>query len=283
MSKGVNIKSDAKITGAGFPKLVLDKMMPQKGGALVLLDLSNTSVDQPASLPTATKIPNLAHKQALAMIGSGDAASVAAIVTNVTNGTTGKVEITGKKGIHTITSASGSGAAFRAELPTAVRQYMVNNLNHRFYHALSYRVTRASANADYTRLGIHGVSSFTANYKVVVRKSDFRPSNSQAPTRFFTATSDPAGNRDGAGLHFFDLAEEGYSGTIPANASQLLAYLDVTVGLSEIEYFWYIEDLTVSERTVEQARAAVYGAHLEIHGLGGKFENDTFTDPATIA
>jgi hypothetical protein len=52
---------------------------------------------------------------------------------------------------------------------------------------------------------------------------------------------------------------------------------------SRIFYGFYLEDLTVSGRTYQDVDALDLQAYNIAFGTGGRYYNDTYTDPATIA
>lgn len=277
------------IPGANFAALPVLRNDPVLSpGSLFMLDPTHGAGAWPAGVPAnAALMPNIALKEALALIPGKTAAQLSGPVVNNGSlaGTKGKMERSGKGGMHGIVSPTNAltrSDAFTVQFPADIKAYMKANVNNRFYLSAWERVTRlpgvGSAFSILSANGTFGIGLTTSGSThfggtilnaTVANVTGNRFVNVEAKPAATLAT-DPdtspdnhlaynIGNRGG------DAASYGKTG-------------------SRILYRVYLEDLTVSGRTFAEVKAldqAEYTKH--VLTAGGRYYGDTFTDPATIA
>lgn len=281
---GIMFRSGVNITGTGHPKLYADRRMSE--GSLLLIDLANTSLDQPNTIASGMKLPNIAWKNALAMIGSGSLDTLSPSLTNVMSPAQGGVELTQNKGIHTITSNTGqtSTVSMDITLPDLIKTYLLAHPTHKFYFGLQYKVTRKFTTADdFTRLHIGNISANTQNYLFLNRRTAINPLPNGNRLGLRVHPNDVQADRWEVGDRFLSCAVSNFTGTLPATIANLIARYKVYPGSgSEILYTLYIEDLTFSSRTYEQVDIMEYQMFLENIADGNRFQSDVFTNPSTL-
>jgi len=288
-----------------IPYAVSDKTIPilrddliLAPGSLMLLDTSNGSQSQPAVIPAGLStglLPNIAWKECAAVLGTGDAASLAFSAYNNLSGTNGKFEITSKKGLHSLISQVNHTATSQnssVRIPLAIRNYIAANPTHKYYVSTWVRQTRSFVTGiDFGVLVMN--FSTTGNYNVLQSPSQVRIQGQSAALEYRDAlavndlnpqirnkainalTGTPGGNGN---------SDLGFS--LFANGGGLNAYGSVSVlnkCPSMIMYRAYIEDLTVSGRTYATVDAIDKQMYDAAFAVGGKFYGDSFTDPTTIA
>lgn len=238
-------------------------------GSLYLVDSSFKSWRFPgweAGIPTT--VPNLVD------------GSIVTIQNNVVGGV---VERTSKGALHVAPPRNANQTMFLAMQSQAVYDYVVANKGHAFYMASSARVTRNAtivnpAGATGRWLGWIGTSG-TERGSIHAANSDMTvmspyqeagtPTNRQAGTNLVTT-----------GVQLIDGEVTWTSDIGTSLAVSMFHGLNAAgAGSSHIQYFDYVEDLTVSGRTYAQAHAAVQAYHTAIHGVGGAFNGDTWTTP----
>jgi len=241
-----------------------------RAGSLVLFDPSKLT-----TLPTVnTSVLNVAWVEAAANIGSGDINSLALpITTQVANMPGGFLEFTEKKGLHMsvlLGSTGGNGIVW--VFPDLIKQYLLDNPTNDYYFSMWVRNTRLNTTATYQKYRVTNSVEATDNNLFIFETTTTRPSSVHTPT--LGNAEIPSINH--LGISFRDVGTPGWKGTVPSNISNLIARL--TIGSeSTIMYDFYAEDLTVSNRSYEQAHAQVYGLYQAAFATGGKFHNDTFT------
>lgn len=278
-----------------LPKLYADAVMGN--GALYLVDFSHPGgYDFGAATPVeGTLLPNVAWETAAALIGAGDRNTLSSTAKMNLSATEGKVEFTGKKGLHIITSQVNNGTngkRFRVDLPAPIKTYIYNNINTRqFYVSVWGRVTRVTPNAvgfPAANIILATAGTPTANQLTVFEHAKTRPESGVKLLGQRNTTYNTVGTP-----YFRNVGVNGYTGTLGAEATVDMywkngpdgAYgnFEINKSASMIFYRIYIEDLTASGRTYAQADVADYALYQAAFAVGGRFNGDTFTDPATLA
>lgn len=254
----------------------------ESAGSLMLVEPNHPASQWAAGVPAdSTVLPNVLLPKAQGMIPAGTSTSLGALVVNsgTLAGTKGKMERTGKGGLHVILSptvATTKSDAFIITPQQAIWDYMRANLTHVFYLSLWHRITRpgtpTSGNVMFAALNTYTrFFSSTGGTRPAV--------NTIGPA--FRSGAQATSNTGTVG-HFFgeDALFEG------GNGSNQNATAGVTLGknASHVFYRAYLEDLTVSGRdyaTVDALDYALYTA--QVLTPGGRYYGDTIpTDPATI-
>lgn len=246
-------------------------------------------------------VPNLAETEARALIASGDLSPKFFLSGDLNDGVRGKIERTGKGGLHVIVSQSvdmTGNHGLDIELPDAIMQYLVDNSGHNYYFSQWRKLTRAalitSPDAAKTLAYIAKDNSGTGYLMLTHTSSQLRP-----------ASSDQLGTRNAKGLNALgtnyvnvagksnDLAPSiasypsgagkrsiAQAGVIPVQNT----YSPIRKALqSWVFYRFYIEDLTVSGRSYAEVDAIDYALwQQQVESPGGKYYGDTHTDPATL-
>lgn len=270
-------------------KLYPDAIM--NPGSLYLVDFSNPKGYDGGNTPPAngTLIPNLAWETAKNMIGSGDRTSLSS--TAAVNFTAGEsiIEFTSKKGLHVITSQAALAAyhTFLAAIPAPIKSYILANTSHRFYYSVWARNTRLALTGTTAFCGFGNTAGFTTNHHAIFQRDNTQPTGGN-----LVGTRNTAFNA--LGNFFRNVGVQGFTGTPAAVGSTegfwkvgsggAYATFEVNKAPSMILYRpLYIEDLTVSGRSYAEADAADFALYTAAFGAGGRFNGDTFTDPATLA
>jgi len=294
------IKLPEAVTDLTMSKLYVDGIMSK--GSLYLMDLSHSlGYDNGVTAPiNGTLIPNIAWEAATDIIGSGDRNSLSSLMNSSINGTTGKLEVTGKKGLHSIFSQTAhlSQHFIKIPVPLAIRTQMYSNPSHRYYFSTWRRRTRAvvtSNPSNYAHVGL-GFTN-TSNYFLLDYWHSDLYFNPASPA---TQNKGQRGMIAGNALETFikNNAFEGSVGSPTVTTSDLNWYFfangsggiasfnandAVNKAPSMILYRTYLEDLTISGRTYAEVDALDKVMYDAAFAVGGKFHGDTFTAPATIA
>lgn len=279
-------------------------------GSLVLIDPAHPADPWAAGTPAdADTVPNIAWKEAAAVIGSGTQSSLKGLVTKPSQftGSVGTLERSGKGGLHVIMSASGSygtGKGIGVRPPLGVSDWIVAHPTHSYYLSVWQKVTRFT-NGSETVAGIslNSTPSAESNSLVCIGGGDTynQPSGgTRIGYRRSRAEWRPSGD---AGLNppfadpvFANIAVTQYSGTPNITGSTAQAMMKMfsagacqpfntnTSGQgwrSAVLWSAYLEDLTVSGRsyaTVDGLDFAEYTK--QCLTTGGRYYGDTYTTPA---
>lgn len=287
-----------------LPTLYADAILAP--GSLVLIDFNHSASDLAAGVPaTGAVIPNLAWEQAAAAHGSGSETDWGMIYTETmvkTAGADGTVERTGKGGLHVIMSQAtsqanrgvyiGSGASGATPL---ISQYLRTNWNHAYYFSQWQRITRVglAPGGD-----VIYPNDFTIHNRAVNPNINHFLLRGDKVASYGTGLeqrNDPA-LPEGLGNVYRSLAVTGGTGTTPAAAGDVMAALasigqlpanfgaiGVNKSRSAVIYRAYLEDLTVSGRTVAEVDAIDHALWQAAFGTGGRFADDTFTAASSYA
>lgn len=269
-----------------LPILKSDPML--NAGSLALFEPMHPIEQWAAGVPgSGATIKNLAAKFATPLLGSTIDGTF--INGGFTDATSGKIERTAKGGVHGIVSqAKDAGphtsTAAGLTLPVALWDYVAAHPTNDYYISFWAQTTRGAVSGKFPVMALLSEGSTTANYLYVVQNST-RPSATNDAASFIGGR----GNINDPGPIVRNVGVSQVSGVMnPAAATKAREfgwgrYRGSASGhFSWIFYRFYMEDLTVSGRTYAQADAADLTLKSQAFGAGGRYANDTFTDPATI-
>jgi hypothetical protein len=294
---GLKLVIPTTFTDLTLPILRDDPVL--SAGTLMMLEPNHPARPLAAGMPANnTLVPNIAHKELNAILGGtynvGDLDPK--IVYTGLAGTKGKMERSGKGGIHGIVSqavALGSTDGAQTQMFAVLNNYIKANYAHSYYFSFWDRMTRINTGSlGTTGAGTEGVigSSTAAAQQLMM----------QVGTTLLNGSGVQAGSRVGAnavGPRFGNLALTGPLNSFDAPAATLGALWGAWSGSynsavlasrnnnwpSFVFYRFTIEDLTVSGRTYAQADAADFAEYTkQVLTAGGRYYGDTFTDPTTI-
>jgi hypothetical protein len=257
-------------------------------------------------------VPNLAWKQAQALIGSGTQSSLAALVARsaAITGSLGLLERSSKGGLHLLLSAAtapSGGQGFAIRPPQGAVDWMVANPNHAYYFSVFMKRTRfgnafgnilgASLNAApsdtevFASIAPDGTSPTTSGKRTGYRRTRtyWRPAQDAAVTPPFSQAI------------MANVGISGYTGT-PAitgataqaqmklfGGGRLGPFADVVAGMpSSLLWSAHWVDLTAAGLTYADMDAIEYAEfqkqclNAAVGGVGGRYFGDTYSDPATI-
>lgn len=281
---GLKLQLPDAVTDTSLPKLYADPIMSE--GSLYLMDLTKSIGDSGEMLVHNGRINNVA-------------ASVASVITGVDESllhgrndyanvspTSAIFEITTKKGLHGIISKANAGDDGRwvGYLPDAIKTWLLPKYaTKKIYTSIWGRVTRVSdtANSAIFQIGANS-SNYTTIYYALSGNA-----NSELGTRVDPTPPGSLGN-------FIRNSATGDAvGTIPS----IIADFDMWAKIgpfgawdtfeegksySMIIYRMYVEDLDVSGRTYAEVDALDNALYTTAFASGGKFFDDTFTDPSVL-
>lgn len=287
------------VNPSGAALAEVDPILPTEG-ALVLLDPSHPYEQWAAGVPTAPGstrvVPNVAYDQAKALIPSGDTTTLGATLSYgasfLNDGETTLIERSGGGGLHVVfsqTNPSDADTNALLTLGSALRSYVLTNKAHSFYAAFWGRITRPHV-AYTTGTPLH--SYMNAAHTMA---SFFTRAGSAGETEYPADGTRIDHAQEGAlavaadAPLFQDIAV-GTASAIPAvnGLAWFMAGMDGgeannTRRGSMIFYGYYLEDLTVSERSYADVHELVYAKfERTVKTDGGRYHGDTYTDPATI-
>jgi len=142
------VLTDTTFTGSGLPSLRDDALL--SSGSLILFDPAHSTGAFTGIPSAASALPNVAWKEAAAVIGSGTQSTLGLLVESARENEATKMitERTLKGGVHGISALSGTQAAstsyyWAAKAGNAIRDYMyANRLTNRFYVSMWSKPTR---------------------------------------------------------------------------------------------------------------------------------------------
>jgi hypothetical protein len=289
---GLKLVLPTSFTDLTLPTLRDDPVM--SSGTLALIDPSHPATAWAAGVPAnAATLPNIAHVEAAALLGVADNAALSAVFNTYgsLSGAKGKIERTGKGGLHGIVSqapgiANGDGAMLG--LPAAIRSYMFANKTHKFYVSVWNRTTRVPiANAGTNlEIGSGGNSTRFVFYRSDVGwtydtslAADVRNGTPQALGNNFASLGVTPNNTP---LTVAPTNAASVWGMPPGSFNAAVSGW-VTQLPSRIFYRLYVEDLTASGRAYAEVDALDNAEYTkQVLTAGGRYYGDTFTDPATI-
>lgn len=262
-------------------------------GSLLLIEPNHSSNPWAAGVPANNaQLPNIAWQRAKAIIGAGDALSLGAVFVNNAQAADALFERTPKGGLHGIYSQVNNTNANRGALVQAgatIRDYVYNNRAHRFYFSLWSRRTRLAQTAGNTKFPRNVSVSDSAVFSNRMFGVD--------PAGLFanggTGSRLTAGGTNVLGNQMLSADASNFSNAPTSNAATLVGVQTwgnfgsgttawANVSASDVFYRAYLEDLTVSGRSYAVVDALDFAQWQAAFAVGGRYNGDTFTDPATF-
>jgi len=249
-------------------------------GSLFLFDPSH-SMGGFEGTASQTVVPNVAWKEALALIPGETADSLSGKVFHNLAAGEILVERTPKKGVHIINSLLNQTADrnWHIQPSSKLAAYMVaNGATHKFYVSLWLGRTRRGVGPAGSTFhlfnnpgnmfiapsdGLNGIERL--NYRATDDNGGAVPHQRFTNTDINGVTGAPSTFQLGAGML------SNYTGATYRNKQN-----------SVILYRAYIEDLTVSGRTYAEVDALDYALYQAAFAAGGRYFGDTYTDPVTL-
>lgn len=247
-----------------------------QAGSLALFDMNHSFVSPSSGMPAGgSTIYNVAWKQAAAVIGSGDASTLAFNLVNNFTSSEGKLERTTKKAVHGIVSLTAQGGHTASIfIAQAVSTYLNANPSRAYALFLWYDVTRAATNtANLQDFGIVNFAGASSNFL-------FAGSISNSLGQGRTSVSAPTG--------WTGSAQPGNTGL---QGKELFAWgntsayngLNANNGRSAILYRAHLVDVTASGKTFAAIDAEDAANFAAFFAAGGRYNGDTYaTNPSTI-
>ncbi|MDI9870564.1 hypothetical protein [Flectobacillus roseus] len=256
-------------------------------GTLLLLDFQSSGYN---TIPeNDALLPNIAWENAKIIIDKNGASAENDYKPKVYNTATANgmhLEYTSKGGLHAIVSQQNDlqfGNDFVINIPILVRNYIFDNIGKGYFISLWTRKTRlalTSVSANFV-LSLQDTSNYICAFQTggssiiganLGHRGDSTDLNSLSAKCLNLGVSQKTGttfiNTD-AGFKF---------------ASQFpYAGFERNKACSEILYQLRIDEIQASKKTYAQLDADDYAAWQQAFGEGGRFYNDTFTSPATLA
>lgn len=249
-------------------------------GSLFLFDPSH-SMGGFEGTASQTVVPNVAWKEASALIPGETADSLSGKVFHNLAAGEILVERTLKKGVHIINSLINQTADrnWHIQPSSKLAAYMVaNGASHKFYVSLWLGRTRRGVGPAGSTFhlfnnpgnmfiapsdGLNGIGRL--NYRATDDNGGAVPHQRFTNTDINGVTGAPSTFQLGAGML------SNYTGATYRNKQN-----------SVILYRAYIEDLTVSGRTYAEVDALDYALYQAAFATGGRYFGDTYTDPVTL-
>lgn len=254
-------------------------------GSLMLVDPSHPWDTN----PIGTSLKNNLWGRALEAIGSTDQSQVGGESIELISqggGAYRNVERTSKSAMHLYYAASSpdfSGDIARYNFPAAILNH-IKNSGHEFYIALSHRITynpQGLGNAQ-TRNQWSGI---VYNDNLAIYSFDTQSDKPNDAHRIFYNRVGTA-NDTQLGLVHRAIAIDGTESTenhalmfgVGRNSNWTNANGKPT---GSILYTFYVCDLTVANKTAAEVDAIFQARQAALFATGGRYANDTWTDPAT--
>jgi hypothetical protein len=308
---GLKIVLPTSFTDTSLPILRDDSLLT--AGSLLLVDLTHSANPLASGVPAdQAVIPNIGWKEAAAVIGSGTQTSLAPLINikgAINNNTKGKIERSGKGGLHVIVSqanALASGDGVNMSMPSAINTYLLANPTHSYYFSAWDRNTRSNPTYGGT-LKAQALYEFGRGNTAacLLQPGDLVP---VTPGNAIGLGATSLGFSPGSGTTMdcllAGLVNRRVSLGVTPSASNFTqtnmfcgplwgaapsSYNNAVLGSrnnvanSFIFYRCYLEDLTVSGRsfaTVDALDAALFAS--TVTASGGRYNGDTFTAPSTV-
>lgn len=253
-------------------------------GSLLLVDFSHPSMGN--TIPANNGyVKNLAGVEAKALLNTTDDTKVNPKVVNTITQTGGLMELTSKKGLHGIISQVNDvevGNEYQFIIPLEMYNYIVTNISHGFMVSIWDKKTRLATtgiSADFvlgmqntsnyiTALQTGGADAIGKNLGQYGNASTLNSTNMECNIVGFSQVTGTPSNAEVGRMYKFG------SGSVYSNFERNKAD-------SKVLYTIHIMDLQVAGLTFEQAKNREVAYFNE--AKNGRFENDTFTSPSTLA
>jgi hypothetical protein len=290
---GLKLVLPTLFSDSSLPILRDDPILPMSGA----LFLGDVSMIEGSGIPGS--LYNIAGDSANSLTG-GNAATMPLAYAGAPSSAQILMERSTKGGIHGIlshASAVGAGQGFAGRLPAAVLDYIFTEANrtHAYYYSLWSTPTRYGSQTA-GPLGV-GQSETTGGFHVYQYGSGAYPSTADrygVPSINYASVAANLGKPHVTGLGPVSMYRNAGAGVV-TDPGPLRENVDgglnwgrvvppASAGfnpLSWVFYRLYIEDLTVSGRTFAQVKEKDLALYNAAFGVGGRFEGDTFSAPAT--
>lgn len=305
-----------------LPIFKIDPILPPAGGAVWLVDPMHPTATWASGVPGHNAaIPNIVAGQNSLGIPGLDAVSLRYSTDGLITGTIGLVERTTKGGLHVILSQTDQGDYYTHSVinkywsrvehnftgPSAFGSHLYGTdgtngaWQHGYYMSMWMRVTRQTLTGkEAFWLSELARANTTASNRqaAIVANGDISDTTAHQPPSTLARIAQTRNVTVGA-PRFNAIATSGKSGSVnPTSATNFLAAafeqghhsVENSFGTAKeanpsvIFYRSYLEDLTISGRSYAEV-AAIDNALFTEDCLtaGGRYYNDTFTAPSTIA
>jgi hypothetical protein len=301
---GMKIVLPLAFSDTSLPTLRDDILLTD--GSLLLVDPAHPANPWPTGTPSnAATLPNIAWKEAAAVIGSGSEEDMEVLFERnaAISGANGLVERSTRGGLHVVISESyapafaGLGVAIRPSQMLA--DYIVDNPNNSYYFSLWFKGTRfTDASESVLAFSLANTPSTTQLLVAMASTGSNIPTGgvkllgARRTRTFWRPTQDESITPPFSDAIMSSIAVAGYTGTPELTGSSARDFMKVfSVGRMNpfaaatpvpSRMFWraYIEDLTVSGRTFAEVDAIDYAEYQkQVLTVGGRYYGDTYTDP----
>lgn len=283
---GLKLTLPMKFRDTSLPIMSVDPLISK--GSLALFEPAHPADPWVNGVPiNGYSFPNIAGDTFSNLTGvtPENARGIYSKDTAITNAD-GLVKRTPKGGLEVImsdTSTSGTSRFITMFGSKALTDYLVDNYGHNYYTSIWKKNTRANRAGAFPYVYAAGNDQSQLN-NIFSYQTSVIPSNASQPERYLWAnganpfvgvTSDPAmwalGIKGGGGTPSKPLFKYGYRWTTGNNSH------------AAVVYRIYIEDLTVSGRTPQEAYAIDEAEFTrQVLTAGGRYFGDTFTNPSTV-
>lgn len=232
-------------------------------------------------------VPNVAWREAAQVLGSGDKESLKFVASSILPAGIAVAERSGKGGVHVISTQSGaqnSNAYWFISSASQIRNYIISNQSsHEFYVSMWRQITRPALPANPGQSPFHFALN-TSNYLFLSNNGRFTGENS-------FNSNDSTDSSAEAGSVRLSAKKPVVSGTgvttstniqYGAGAFSSWGSTNYNKAASVILEQCYIEDLTVSGRSYEEALEIDHSLFMAAHSPGGVYYNDTYSPPSTV-
>lgn len=300
---GQFIKLPAVKAAASRPKVdLLDPVVPDSGGLLLIEPAHPVSPWLSGSPASGGSVPNVIGSLAAPLLGS-DTSALGATVRETDPTNLIVTERSAKGGMHIAVAQAGStfptNTFWRVEMADAIKQYLLANPTHAYYLGVTARITRIGLGGPFFMSTIAATGSsylgtvFADQFATGTRMGTY-PNKSVGASTFTGSRIDSAVDGSATPLKLGNVGVTGWQGAFPttiagfsAHAMQAGQTPPVNAGTSAkypslLFYRTYLEDLTVSKRSWAQVDAAEFANYQRQFAAGGRYANDTWTNPATL-
>lgn len=281
---GLKLTLPTVFTDTSLPQYFPDSRMNK--GSLLLIDFSHPDCQLSGVPGNGSTINNIAWANAKKLIPEGVQSTLSVYIENsITDPAKGKVEVTAKKGLHGIISQTNditSGNDFQILLPNLIKNYISANINRGFFASVWDRKTRLPLTSTTAFFGLNVYNS--GNLATVFQSGNSGIGGANLGYRGSPTDLNTLGNKvfnSGFNQITGSLQTPNVSG-FKFGSGWAYGGFEFNKACSQILYQIHIVDLTAAGLTYAQADALDLAAWNAAFGAGGRFENDTFTNPSTL-
>ena len=302
---GLKLTLPTTFNNSTLPVYYPDSRM--NAGSLLLLDFSHPNSGVSSVPANGAVLNNIAWETSKALIPSGTQTTLSPTVANTITGSGGLMELTSKKGLHGIISQVNdiqSGNEFNIVMPSLIANYTRVNASRGMFFSLWARTTRAALFGGFYVFNQNSISggSYLAG---------FANGNNQTTSNALPSTgSQRVGGRDPytqtpVSNKLYNVMVNAVTGTVTTDGTSQFKFgsagsnqaAEVNKASSNILYQLHIVDVETArvqynlQNGTSLTQAQMYtildaldlAAWTAAFGTGGRFENDTFTSPSTLA